>query len=323
VMLWESPAVAKAAMESGVARVQVDLEDYRKQLAFRQGMGEQIRFFFTNKARNLPVKKRIVFAEGEETKIIRAAAQMVEEGIGIPVLVGRPEVIGEQIKNLGVECCFEIVNPAEFDRIDAYAQTFYEMRQRKGLTLQDAYKHVREPNVFGPMMVRMGDGDAFISGLTSDYPEVIRPALQIHHTAPGARRAAGVYIMIAGGKVYLFTDATVNIDPTPEDLAEIACLSANFARELGIEPRVALLSFSNFGSTPHPLSTKVQKALKIIRERCPDFPVDGEMQADTAVGTEIVEERCAILSISPQWRLSRRRSGNKDKGCSPRSHSEH
>jgi malate dehydrogenase (oxaloacetate-decarboxylating)(NADP+) len=297
VMLWESPAVAKAAMQTGVARVQVDLEDYRKQLAFRQGMGEQIRFFFTNKARNLPVKKRIVFAEGEETKIIRAAAQMVEEGIGIPVLVGRPEVIGEQIKNLGVECCVEIVNPGEFDRIDAYAQAFYEMRQRKGLTLQDAYKHVREPNVFGPMMVRMGDGDAFISGLTYDYPDVIRPALQIHHTAPGARRAAGVYIMIAGGKVYLFTDATVNIDPTPEDLAEIACLSANFARELGLEPRVALLSFSNFGSTPHPLSVKVKKALQIIRERCPDFPVDGEMQADTAVGTEIVEERYPFSQV--------------------------
>jgi malate dehydrogenase (oxaloacetate-decarboxylating)(NADP+) len=297
VMLWESPAVAKAAMESGVARVQVDLEDYRKQLAFRQGMGEQIRFFFTNKARNLPVKKRIVFAEGEETKIIRAAAQMVDEGIGIPVLVGRPEVIGEQVQNLGIEGGVEIVNPAEFERIDAYAQAYYEMRQRKGLTLQDAYKHVLEPNVFGPMMVRMGDGDAFISGLTYDYPDVIRPALQIHHTAPGARRAAGVYIMIAGGKVYLFTDATVNIDPTPENLAEIACLSANFARELGLEPRVALLSFSNFGSTPHPLSAKVQKALQIIRERCPDFPVDGEMQADTAVGTEIVEERYPFSQV--------------------------
>jgi malate dehydrogenase (oxaloacetate-decarboxylating)(NADP+) len=297
VMLWESPAVAKAAMESGVARVQVDLEDYRKQLAFRQGMGEQIRFFFTNKARNLPVKKRIVFAEGEETKIIRAAAQMVDEGIGIPVLVGRPEVIGAQIKNLGAECCVEIVNPAEFERIDAYAQAYYEMRQRKGLTLQDAYKHVREPNVFGPMMVRMGDGDAFISGLTYDYPDVIRPALQIHHTAPGARRAAGVYIMIAGGKVYLFTDATVNIDPSPENLAEIACLSANFARELGLEPRVALLSFSNFGSTPHPLSAKVQKALQIIRERCPDFPVDGEMQADTAVAAEIVDERYPFSQV--------------------------
>jgi malate dehydrogenase (oxaloacetate-decarboxylating)(NADP+) len=297
VMLWESPAVAKAAMESGVARVQVDLDEYRQQLAFRQGMGEQIRFFFTNKARNLPVKKRIVFAEGEETKIIRAAAQLVDEGIGIPVLVGRPEVIGEQIKSLGVEGRVEIVNPAEFERINEYAQAYYEMRQRKGLTLQDASKLVREPNVFGPMMVRMGDGDAFISGLTYDYPEVIRPALQIHHTGPGARRAAGVYIMIAGGKVYLFTDATVNIDPTPEDLAEIACLSANFARELGLEPRVALLSFSNFGSTPHPLSAKVQKALQIIRSRCPDFPVDGEMQADTAVAAEIVEERYPFSQV--------------------------
>jgi malate dehydrogenase (oxaloacetate-decarboxylating)(NADP+) len=130
-----------------------------------------------------------------------------------------------------------------------------------------------------------------VSGLTYDYPDVIRPALQIHHTHDGAKRAAGVYIMIVKGKVYLFTDATVIIDPTAEDLAEIACLAANFARELGLEPRVALLSFSNFGSTPHPLSAKVQKAVKLIRNNCPDFAVDGEMQADTALSEEIIDER--------------------------------
>jgi len=157
--------------------------------------------------------------------------------------------------------------------------------------MKDAYKLVRDPNVFGPMMVLMGDADASVSGLTFDYPEVIRPALQIHHTHPGARRAAGVYIMIVDNRTYLFTDATVNIDPTAEDLADIACLSADFARQLGLEPRVALLSFSNFGSTPHPLSDKVRKAVEIIRERCPDFAVDGEMQADTAVVPEIIEER--------------------------------
>ena len=297
VMLWESPAVAGAAMESGVARRKIDLDEYRQQLAFRQGMGEQVRYFFINKARQLPVKKRIVFAEGEETKIIRAAAQVVDEGIGLPILVGRPEVIRGKVKSLGLDFSPEVVFPPAFERIEAYARALYELRQRKGMTLQDAQKRVLEPNLFGPMMVQMGDADAFVSGLTYDYPEVIRPALQIHHTAPGASRAAGVYIIIVSGKVVLFTDATVNIDPSPEDLAEIACLSANFARELGLEPRVALLSFSNFGSTPHPLSAKVQKAMQIMRQRCTDFPVDGEMQADTAVVPEIIEERYPFSQV--------------------------
>jgi malate dehydrogenase (oxaloacetate-decarboxylating)(NADP+) len=156
---------------------------------------------------------------------------------------------------------------------------------------------VREINIFGSMMVKMGDADAFVSGLTYDYPDVIRPALRIHHTAPGAARAAGVYIMIVDDRVYLFTDATVNIDPTAEDLAEIACLAADYAKQLEIEPRVAFLSFSNFGSTPHPLSEKVQKAVALTKARRPDLVVDGEMQADTAVVSEIVEERYPFSAV--------------------------
>jgi malate dehydrogenase (oxaloacetate-decarboxylating)(NADP+) len=147
------------------------------------------------------------------------------------------------------------------------------------------------------MMVKMGDADAFVSGLTYEYPDVIRPALRIHHTAPDTARAAGVYIMIVDDRVYLFTDATVNIEPTAEDLAEIACLAANFARKLEIEPRVAFLSFSNFGSTPHPLSEKVARAVQIVKEKCPDFIYDGEMQADTAVVSEIVEERYPFSAV--------------------------
>jgi malate dehydrogenase (oxaloacetate-decarboxylating)(NADP+) len=291
VLLWESPAVAQAAMQTGAARRQIDLDEYREQLAFRQGVGEQVRYYIMNQARACPTKKRIVFAEGEESKIIRAAAQVVDEGIGIPVLIGKPEVIQEKIRALGLDCCLDTVDPDSFERHAAYAQAYYELRLRKGIMRKDAGKRVREPNILGPMMVWMGDADAFISGLTYDYPDVIRPALQIHHTAPGVMRAAGVYIMIINQRTYLVTDATVNIDPTSEDLAEIACLAAEFARYLGLEPRVALLSFSNFGSTPHPLSTKVQKAVELIRSRCPDIDVDGEMQADTAVVPEIVDER--------------------------------
>jgi len=297
VILWESPAVAQAAMETGVARKQIDLDEYREQLAFRQGLGEQVRYFIMNKAKASVPKKRIVFAEGEETKIIRAAAQVADEGIGIPILVGRPDIIQSKIETLGLDCCLAIVNPGKFERISEYAAAYYGIRQRKGVTMKDAIKLVRDPNIFGPLMVKMGDAEAFVSGLTYDYPEVIRPALQIHHTRPGANRAAGVYIIIVNNRTYLFTDATVNIDPTPEDLAEIACLSANFARELGLEPRVALLSFSNFGSTPHPNSAKVQRALEILRQRCTDFVFDGEMQADTAVVPEIVDERYPFSQV--------------------------
>ena len=297
VILWESPAVAQAAMETGVARKHIDLEEYREQLAFRQGMGEQVRHYIMHKAKASTPKKRIVFAEGEETKIIRAAAQVADEGIGVPMLVGRPDVINAKIGVLGLDCCPEIVNPASFARINEYAEAYYALRQRKGLTLTDASKRVQEPNIFGPMMVKMGDAEAFVSGLTYDYPEVIRPALQIHHTQPGSTRAAGVYIMVVNDRTYLFTDATVNIDPSAEDLAEIACLSANFARKLGLEPRVALLSFSNFGSTPHKMSEKVQKAIQIIRSNCPDYAVDGEMQADTAVVPEIIDERYPFSQV--------------------------
>lgn len=297
VMLWESPAVAKAAMQSGVARIQVDLDEYRQQLTFRQGMGQQIRHFIMNKAKSTVNKKRIVFAEGEEPKIIRAAVQVKDEGIGIPILIGRAEVIRDKIANLGLDCELEIINPGDFERLDEYAEAYYQLRKRKGVALADATKSVLRRNIFGPMMVKMGDAEAFVSGLTSDYPEVIRPALQIHHTYPGVTRAAGVYIMIVEKKVFLFTDATVNIDPSAEDLAEIACLAANYARELGLEPRVALLSFSNFGSTPHPLSAKIRKGVELIKERCLDFDIDGEMQADSAVVPEIIEERYPFSQV--------------------------
>jgi malate dehydrogenase (oxaloacetate-decarboxylating)(NADP+) len=296
VLLWEAPAVAKAAMETGVARTNIDLDEYREQLAYRLGKGEQIRYFIMNKARASKGQKRVVFGEGEETKIIRAAARVLEEGIATPLLVGRPKVIAKNTKLLGLSFKPEVVDPANFDRLDEYARAYYEMRQRKGLTRAQAKKLMLEPSVLGPMMVKMGDADAFVSGLTHEYPEVIRPALQIHHTARGNTKAAGVYIMIIGDKTYFFTDATVNIDPSAEDLAEIACLAADFARKMEIEPRVAFLSFSNFGSTPHTLSEKVRKAVELTKARC-DFVVDGEMQADTAVVPEIIDKRFPFSAV--------------------------
>jgi len=297
VLLWEAPAVAEMAIKTGVARKTIDMDEYRQQLSYRQGLGAQVRYFIMNKARSTGGTKRIAFAEGEEPKVIRAAYQILEEKIGIPVLIGRQSVIHEQLKVLGLEFKPEVVDPAGFKDIEKYAQEYYGLRNRKGLTPGDALKKVREPNVFGPLMVKMKAADAFVSGLTYDYPEVIRPSLQIHHTRPGVAKAAGVYLMIIEDRVYLFTDATVNIDPTAQDLAEIGELAADFAHQLEIEPRVAFLSFSNFGSTPHPLSDKVRQAVHLLKERRPDLAVDGEMQADTAVVPEIVESRYPFSAV--------------------------
>ena len=291
VLLWEAPAVAQAAMETGVARKHIDIEEYKEQLALRQGKGARVRHFIMHKAKAAKSKKRVVFAEGEEDKILRAAMQMIDENIAEPILIGDPEVIAEKVKRLELKHQPKVIDPHNFDRRDEYAKAYYELRQRKGVTLSKAYKLISDPNILGPMMVKMGDADAFVSGLTYDYPEVIRPALQIHHTAAGVSKAAGVYIMVVEDQVYLFTDATVNIDPSAEDLAEIAILAADFAKQLELDPRVAMLSFSNFGSTPHPESEKVQKAVQIVREKRPDLVIDGEMQADTAVVAEIVEKR--------------------------------
>jgi malate dehydrogenase (oxaloacetate-decarboxylating)(NADP+) len=297
VLLWEAPAVAEMAMKTGVARKPIDIDEYREQLTYRQGKGEQVRYFFQNKARSSGGTKRLAFAEGEEQKVIRAAYQIKEEGIATPVLIGRQGVIDEKVENLGLDYKPLVVDPERYDRLETYVRAYYELRQRKGVNVADVAKLVRDPNIFGSLMVKMGDADAFVSGLTYDYPEVIRPSLQIHHTARGATRAAGVYIMIVEDRVYLFTDATVNIEPTAEDLVEIACLAADFARRLEIDPRVAFLSFSNFGSTPLPLSDKVRRAVELTKARRPDLQVDGEMQADTAVVAEIIEDRYPFSGV--------------------------
>ncbi len=298
VLLWEAPAVAKAAIDSGISRKWVDIDEYRQRLAFSQGMGQQVRYYMMNQAKQTAGKKRLVFAEGEEPKIIRAAARLVDEEIATPVLIGRPEVIKEKCINLGLQNIPESVDPNDFPRIYQYGKVYYDLRQRKGVTLKEATKLIKEANILGLMMVKMGDADAFLSGLTYAYPEVMRPALQIHHTRPGARIVSGVYIVIVQNRVYLFTDATVNVDPTSEDLAEIACHATQFAeKHLGLEPRVALLSFSNFGSVQHPLTEKVRKAVELVRARCPGIAVDGEMQADTAVVEEIIEQRYSFSEV--------------------------
>jgi len=289
VLLWESPAVAEAAMQSGVARQEIDLEKYREQLAARLGPGRRVRRTIINRAKAAP--KRVVFAEGEAPKITRAAAQVVDERIGQPILLGNPEKIRQQVKELGLHFTPVVVDPNSDGKQGLYAAAYFNLRQRKGVTLAHAHERIHEPNLFGLMMVHEGDADAFVSGLTYEYPEVIRPALQIFHTKPGVSRAAGAYLVIVCGQVYIFSDATVNIEPTAEDLAEIAALSADLATRLGLTPRVAMLSFSNFGSVKHGLSEKVRRAVELVRARRPELEVDGEMQADVAVVPEMLAAR--------------------------------
>ncbi len=290
VLRWVAPAVAQAAIESGVARRKLDMDSYRQELILRQGLGQQVRNTIINKAK-MGAKKRLVMAEGEESKMIRAAFQVQEEGIGTPILLGREDRIRKTIGDLGLRFNPQVIDPYEHPNQERYREALYALRQRSGVTQATARTLLRNRNYYGPLMVKMGDADAFISGLTYEYPDVIRPALQVFHTRPGATRASGVYLLIVKGRVYLFTDATVNIDPDAQTLSEIAILAADFAYTLDIEPRVAMLSFSNFGSTPHALATKVRDAVNLVRKKRPEILVDGEMQADTAVVAEIVEQR--------------------------------
>ena len=287
-LLWIAPAVAEAAMKSGVARREIDLEDYREQLEARLGKGWQLMRHIINKARHEP--KRVVFGEGERQKIIRAASTVAEQGIGDPILLGRPKVIRQTINELNLDFEPVIIDPIASDLYDSYSQTLFELRQRKGITLTRARAFMRRRSYFGPMMVQQDDADAYISGLTHNYRDIIRPALQIIGTAPNVHKVAGMHIMIVREKVYFFVDTTVNIDPTAEDLAEIAAMAADEIRRFDIEPRVALLSFSNFGSTRHPFSNKVRQAVEMLHERRPDLVVDGEMMADTAVIPETIDE---------------------------------
>jgi malate dehydrogenase (oxaloacetate-decarboxylating)(NADP+) len=291
VLLWVAPAVAEAAMKSGVARREIDIEEYRRSLSIRRGRGQRFRVEVAQKAKNGP-RKRIIYGEGEEAKIIRAAAIVADEQLAKPILIGRREVIRAQTEQLGLDWFKpQVIDLGDVEEKEAYIDTLYTMRQRRGVTRQQAEQQLRDPNILGPLMVSLGKGDIYISGLTYEYPEVIRPALQIFHTQLGAKLVSGVYVMIANEKVYLFTDATVNIEPNAEQLSEIAILAADFAKELDLTPRIAMLSFSNFGSTRHRLSDKVRDAVALVQQKRPDLLVDGEVQADFAVSPEAMATR--------------------------------
>lgn len=288
VLLWVTPAVAQAAMDEGIARKSVQLTTYREELENRLGKDWALMRTIFNKARNAP--KRIVFTEGEEPKIIRAAAEIQSQGIGEPILLGREEVICRRLSELGLDYQPRTIDPRQSDRVQAYADLLYKRRGRKGITPPEALRLAQRRDYYGLLMLQSGHADAYIAGLTSEYPDALRPALQVIGTRPDVRRAASAYIMIIRERVFFFADATVNISPSAEELADIAELSAEVALSFDIAPRIAMLSFSNFGSTRHPNATIVATATQILQERRPDLVVDGEMEADTAVVPEIVDQ---------------------------------
>jgi malate dehydrogenase (oxaloacetate-decarboxylating)(NADP+) len=289
VLIWESAAVAEAAMQSGVSRITVDLDEYREQLQRRLGRTYAVMQNIRSRART--AAKRIVFSEGEHEKIIRASVRLVEEKIAQPILLGRPAVIEAKFHDLGLgKVKAEIIDPASSPQLATYTDEFFRIRQRLGITRAEAHEWMVNNNYFGAMMVNLGDADGFIAGVSQHYPETIRPALQIIRMRPGVARVSGLYVMATHKDVYFFADTTVNIEPTAEQLAEIAVLSAEVARWFNAEPRVAMLSFSNFGSTRHPLADKVRRATELVKLKANGLVVDGEMMADTALVPELTAE---------------------------------
>ncbi len=289
VIIWEATAVAKAAMETGVARIQIDLETYKEKLELRMGESREVVRTLIRKARRDP--KKIVYPEGENDKILRACNIVVEEKFAKPILIGNRDKIMAQLAIHRLQPNgLEIIDPAYYPKLDEYVKEYHKLRHRKGVTIAQAREIMLEPVQFASMMLRMGDADGMVSGITKAYPDTIRPALQIVQKAPGVKHVAGLYVMVIKNDVKLFADATVNIETTPETLAEIAILAAQQAKRFDMEPKIAMLSFSDFGTSDHPLALKVKRATEIVKEKAPHLQIEGEMSVEMAVDGELREE---------------------------------
>jgi len=299
VLIWEATAVAKAAMDSGVARIIIDLEEYKDSLEDRLGKSRQVMRMMIRKARNKPM--RIVYPEGDNDKILRACQIVIDEGIALPILLGNKKKILKRIKALRLDCKkAQFIDPNDDELRETYAKEFSILRQRNGVTLADAYQSITNPNYFGTMMLHAGDADGLVSGISQQYQKTIRPALQVISTKKGINRISGVYLMIFKNKIKLFADTTMNIETTPEILAETALLTADLAREFDMEPRVAMLSFSNFGSSRHPEAKKVAEAVKLVKEQEPELIIDGEMNVDAAVTKSVLRENYPFSALQEE-----------------------
>ncbi|MDG5467559.1 NADP-dependent malic enzyme [Deltaproteobacteria bacterium IMCC39524] len=292
VLLHVAPAVAQAAMDSGVARRPIeDMDEYKERLEAMQGRSKQIMRTLINKAKACP--KRIVFPEGDEEKILRAAQILVDEGIAKPILLGDEDEIKANAAAANIDLTgITIIDPPKSDMVKAYTEEFYTMRQRKGVTESEAKRTMRKSrNHFGSMMVLKGDADSLLSGINHHYPETIRPALEVIGKREGLSKVHGMYMMVTKKEATFFADTTVAIEPTAEELAETAILTAQKAQQFDFEPKVAMLSFSNFGSAAHPLTVKVKRATAMVKAQAPDLVVEGEMQANVALDPDLIEKQ--------------------------------
>ena len=288
-----APAVAKAAMESGVAQSSItDWDRYTNELNRRLGLDNQVLRVIGNKARRNP--KRIVFAEADNSKILKAAQLVFDEGVGYPILLGDEIKIKKIAEELGIDIeGLPILDPrseATEEKRNQYGEIFFQKRGRKGFNAYEAKKVMRDRNYFGCMMVECGDADCMISGLAKNYPDTIRPALQTIGTEEGVKKIAGMYLMLTKKGPLFLADTTVNFNPTSEELADITLMVAKEVKQFNITPRIAMLSYSNFGSSDSPEAKLVSEARKMVKQKMPSLIVDGEMQASVAFNNELMKE---------------------------------
>ena len=295
-LLRVAPAVAWAAVASGVAKEFIDLDEYRDRLEARLGRARGIMRGLISRAQADP--RRVVFPEGEDPKILRAAQILVDEQIAHPILLGRLDKVRQMADEMGIPLDgITLEEPGASNRRDAYAQILWQKRQRKGMSLVEANQRITRAITFGSVMVTVGDADALVGGIGKHYPETVRPALEVIGADRKVGLAAGLYMLVFDKHVVFFGDTTVNIEPTAEQLASIAQSAAGLARTFGVSPRIAMLSFSNFGSVKHPEAQKVAEAVRIVRQRDPSLIVDGEMQADTAFSEEVLAGRYPFSAL--------------------------
>ncbi len=288
-----APAVARAAMASGVARQPIqDWDAYEMQLARRLGHDNQISRVILNKAKSTP--KRVVFADAENLKVLKAAQQVRDEGIAHPILLGETAKIQQIIRANNLDLGqIPIIDPRAKEQdplITKFAGLYFDKRQRKGVNVTEARKLMYYRNYFGAMMVETGEADALISGLTSSYPETIRPALQIIGKEPGVQRVAGMYILMTKRGPLFFSDTTVNFNPTTDEIVEITEMTARTVERFNVKPRIALVTYANFGSAKGDDAEKMNRAVEILQRKHPDMIVDGEIQAHLAFNTELLEQ---------------------------------
>ncbi len=295
-----APAVAKAAMESGVAKNPItDWEAYKLELNKRLGLDNQLSRVIGNKARKDP--KRVVFADAENIKILKVAQLVVEEGVGYPILLGDTKRILKLAAGNSIDIGdMPIIDPKADEHEDLrkqFGSLFYAKRQRKGINKHEAYKMMRDRNYFGCMLVETGEADCMISGLTRSYPETIRPALQTIGTEEGVKKIAGMYILLTKRGPLFLADTTINFNPTAEELAEITLLTAKEVKQFNIVPRIAMLSYSNFGSSDSPEANLVRKARELVKAKDPTLICDGDVQGILAFNKEILKDNYPFTEL--------------------------